>query len=224
MKKPSIVIVVFLSIFTSLHAAGIEVNLNEKNQSVESINKAVAKAQKIVEALELTDEVQKANVQNVIANRYLELYKIHADYEARDENIKTMDLEEKEPDALEHSYYECNSFLYRSRFGYITWLSFYLTGDQIEIVKNEMTDNRLKVRYDAFVDMLPQMTEAQKHRVYSWLVEAREFSMDFITSRKMNQMFTKYRGRINNYLARECGYDIAKASREQEERLLKQSK
>lgn len=224
MKKLTLLSIMFLSSLVTLHATDVEVKLNEKNQSAESIDKAVAKAREIVKALGLTDENKKANVQNVIANRYLELDKIHAEYEERDENIKTMDLEEKEPDILEQSYYEYNSALYRSRFGYITWLSFYLNKDQIDIVKNKMTGNMLKARYDAFVDMLPQMTDDQKNRVYAWLVEAREFSMDFINERKMRQMFTKYRGRINNYLARECGYDIAKASREQEARILGQNK
>jgi len=41
--------------------------------------------------------------------------------------------------------------------------------------------------------------------------------MDFLDDRKMRQMFTKYRGRINNYLAKR-GYDLRKATEEQEAR------
>lgn len=88
---------------------------------------------------------------------------------------------------------------------------------QVETVKNLMTNNYLFVRYNDFIDLLPSLTEAERERVYHWLVEAREFSMDFLDDRKMRQMFTKYRGRINNYLAKR-GYDLRKATEEQEAR------
>lgn len=95
-----------------------------------------------------------------------------------------------------------------------------LNDKQVETIKDAMTYNLFHIRYDDFMDLLPNLTESDKNRVYHWLVEAREFSMDFETPRKMRQMFTKYRGRINNYLSSR-GYDLRKATEEQEARKMK---
>ena len=70
-----------------------------------------------------------------------------------------------------------------------------------------MTHNMLIDRYNAFMTMVPHMAKEDQIRVHNWLIEAREFSMDFETPRKMRQMFTKYRGRINNYLSKR-GYTL----------------
>ena len=104
-------------------------------------------------------------------------------------------------------------------FCYEAWL-FHLNDKQVETIKDAMTYNLFHIRYDDFMDLLPNLTESDKNRVYHWLVEAREFSMDFETPRKMRQMFTKYRGRINNYLSSR-GYDLRKATEEQEARKMK---
>ena len=139
-------------------------------------------------------------------------------YDNRNDSIRALKLpKQKEANAFERSYYNYNNDLYRTRFDFIAWLNFYLTDAQVETVKNLMTNNYLFVRYNDFIDLLPSLTEAERERVYHWLVEAREFSMDFLDDRKMRQMFTKYRGRINNYLAKR-GYDLRKATEEQEAR------
>ena len=222
MRKASLVIFLLAS-FITLFATNVEVELKPGKHPESSVKRALDKAQGIVDKLALCDEIQKTNVLHIIANRYLELYTIHDEYDARNERIETLGLETKmKEEELERSYYQYNSGLYRSRFGYIAWLSFFLNEEQVETVKNEMTENMLKLRYNAFLDMLPEMTDAEKKRVYNWLVEAREFAMDFITSRKMQQMFTKYRGRINNYL-NACGHDLGKASSEQITRQIREN-
>ena len=37
-----------------------------------------------------------------------------------------------------------------------------------------MTYNLFHIRYDDFMDLLPNLTESDKNRVYHWLVEARK--------------------------------------------------
>ncbi len=190
-----------------------EVVLNKRGLSEEAVTNALGKANKIVEKLSLTDSFAKENVTNVIANRYMELRGIHIAYEKRNAGIESLELSKQKKDSiLERSYYHYNNDLYRSRFGYITWLSFYLDEEQIEKVRNEMTSNMFFKYYKLFEGQVPQMTDDQKHRVRAWLKEAREFAMDFETERKMRQMFIKYRGRINNYLSK-CGYDLSKPNK-----------
>ena len=201
----------FLSISVGVSATDIE--LNTRNFSAEVVQDAKSKATKVVDELSLTNASARDNVFIVVANRYLELRQIHQAYGERNKVIEALKLEKKAmDDELERSYYQCNSDLYRSRFGYTTWLSFYLNDAQIEKVKDAMTLHLFPAQYNAFMKGLPELTDDPKKRVRSWFEEAREFSMDFETGRQMRQMFTKYRGRLNNYLSK-CGYDISRVSK-----------
>ena len=71
----------------------------------------------------------------------------------------------------------------------------------------------VKVTYDATLDMIPSHTDEEKAQIYAWLVEAREFAMDAENSNKKHEAFGKYKGRINNYLAKR-GYDLNKERQE----------
>ena len=55
--------------------------------------------------------------------------------------------------------------------------------------------------------------EEEKAQIYAWLVEAREFALDAENSNKKHAAFGKYKGRINNYLAKR-GYDLKKEREE----------
>lgn len=205
----------------SVAVSASDSKLNTRNLSADAVTEAQQNAAKVLDKLSLTNDSIRKNIQTVIANRYLELREIHHNYDERNKVIEATSLsKEKKAEELERSYYQYNSDLYRSRFDYVAWLHFYLNQEQVEMVKDAMTYNLFHVRYDDFLDLLPNLKEAEKNRVYHWLIEAREFSMDFETARKMRQMFTKYRGRINNYLASR-GYDLRKATEEQKARQLK---
>lgn len=215
------IISLFILFLFSVNISAADIKLNTRNLPSDAVSEAKQRAAKVLAKLSLTNDSIRENVQIVVTNRYLELREIHHRYEERNKVIEATDLsKEKKAEELERSYYQYNSDLYRSRFGYIAWLSFYLNDEQVETVKDAMTYNLFHVRYNDFLDLLPNLTKAEKNRVYNWLIEAREFSMDFETPRKMRQMFTKYRGRINNYLAGR-GYDLRKATEEQKARQMK---
>ncbi|MFM2327692.1 MAG: hypothetical protein RIR31_1894, partial [Bacteroidota bacterium] len=61
----------------------------------------------------------------------------------------------------------------------------------------------------AYMDMLQNLTSAQKDKMYNWLLEARELAMDEGSSDKKHEVFGKYKGKINNYLSA-AGYDMKK--------------
>lgn len=207
--------------FFSVVVSAADIKLNTRNLPANVVTEAQQKTAKVMDKLLLANDSIRENIQIVITNRYLELREIHLNYDKRNKTIEARGLpKEVEAEELERSYYQYNSDLYRSRFGYEAWLSFYLNDKQVEMIKDAMTYNLFHIRYDDFMDLLPNLTGADKNRVYHWLVEAREFSMDFETPRKMRQMFTKYRGRINNYLSSR-GYDLRKATEEQEARKMK---
>ncbi|MCF0244165.1 MAG: DUF3826 domain-containing protein [Bacteroidaceae bacterium] len=163
------------------------------------VENILSRSKKAVDALELKDEVDRKNVLHIIANRYFELNKIYAD----------RDSLKKDKSQRELAQAVCDSRLYKSHEGFLSNLAMYLNNKQIDTVKDVMTFNSLQVQYDALCDMIPSLTEEERHQVYIWYKEAREYAIDAESSNKKHEMFGKYKGRINNYLSAR-GYDLVK--------------
>ena len=190
------------------------VDLNKENRDPKYVESIVNRSQKIVDKLGLTDAKVAEDVCNVIANRYFELNDI---YEIRDAKVKTVKESGLTGDAknaaLKAAENEKDAALYRSHFAFPASLSLFLNEEQIEAVKDGRTYGVVKVTYEATLDMIPSLKEEEKVQIYAWLVEAREFAMDAENSNKKHAAFGKYKGRINNYLAKR-GYNLTKEREE----------
>ena len=190
------------------------VDLNKENRDPKYVESIVNSSQKIVDKLGLTDVKAAEDVCNIIANRYFELNDI---YEIRDAKVKTVKESgltgDAKNEALKAAENEKDAALYRSHFAFPASLSLFLNEEQIEAVKDGMTYGVVKVSYEATLDMIPSLKEEEKVQIYAWLVEAREFAMDAENSNKKHAAFGKYKGRINNYLAKR-GYNLTKEREE----------
>lgn len=190
------------------------VDLNKENRDPKYVESIVNRSQKIVDKLGLTDVKAAEDVCNIIANRYFELNDI---YEIRDAKVKTVKESgltgDAKDEALKAAENEKDAALYRSHFAFPASLSLFLNEEQIEAVKDGMTYGVVKVTYEATLDMIPSLKEEEKAQIYAWLVEAREFAMDAENSNKKHAAFGKYKGRINNYLAKR-GYNLTKEREE----------
>ena len=190
------------------------VDLNKENRDPKYVESIVNRSQKIVDKLGLTDVKVAEDVCNIIANRYFELNDI---YEIRDAKVKTVKESgltgDAKNEALKAAENEKDAALYRSHFAFPASLSLFLNEEQIEAVKDGMTYGVVKVTYEATLDMIPSLKEEEKAQIYAWLVEAREFAMDAENSNKKHAAFGKYKGRINNYLAKR-GYNLTKEREE----------
>lgn len=190
------------------------VDLNKENRDPKYVESIVNRSQKIVDKLGLTDVKAAEDVCNIIANRYFELNDI---YEIRDAKVKTVKESgltgDTKNEALKAAENEKDAALYRSHFAFPASLSLFLNEEQIEAVKDGMTYGVVKVTYEATLDMIPSLKEEEKVQIYAWLVEAREFAMDAENSNKKHAAFGKYKGRINNYLAKR-GYNLTKEREE----------
>lgn len=202
-----------LLLLTGWISAGA-VDLNKENRDPKYVESIVNRSQKIVDKLGLTDAKVAEDVCNVIANRYFELNDI---YEIRDAKVKTVKESgltgDAKNEALKAAENEKDAALYRSHFAFPASLSLFLNEEQIEAVKDGMTYGVVKVTYEATLDMIPSLKEEEKVQIYAWLVEAREFAMDAENSNKKHAAFGKYKGRINNYLAKR-GYNLTKEREE----------
>lgn len=210
MKKIVLMSLLFLCGWISAGA----VDLNKENRDPKYVESIVNRSQKIVDKLGLTDAKVAEDVCNVIANRYFELNDI---YEIRDAKVKAVKESgltgDAKNEALKAAENEKDAALYRSHFAFPASLSLFLNEEQIEAVKDGMTYGVVKVTYEATLDMIPSLKEEEKVQIYAWLVEAREFAMDAENSNKKHAAFGKYKGRINNYLAKR-GYDLKKEREE----------
>ena len=206
MKKIVLMSLLFLCGWISAGA----VDLNKENRDPKYVESIVNRSQKIVDKLGLTDAKVAEDVCNVIANRYFELNDI---YEIRDAKVKAVKESgltgDAKNEALKAAENEKDAALYRSHFAFPASLSLFLNEEQIEAVKDGMTYGVVKVTYEATLDMIPSLKEEEKVQIYAWLVEAREFAMDAENSNKKHAAFGKYKGRINNYLAKR-GYNLTK--------------
>lgn len=210
MKK--IILISLLLVFGWLSAGAVD--LNKDNRDPQYVESIVKRSQKIVDKLGLTDVKVAEDVRNVIANRYFELNDIYEVRDAKVKKIKESGLSgAAKDDALKAAEYEKDAALYRSHFAYPVNLSLFLDEKQIEVVKDGMTYGVVKVTYDATIDMIPSLKEEEKAQIYAWLIEAREFALDAENSDKKHAAFGKYKGRINNYLAKR-GYDLTKEREE----------
>ena len=210
MKKIVLMSLLFLCGWISAGA----VDLNKENRDPKYVESIVNRSQKIVDKLGLTDAKVAEDVCNVIANRYFELNDIYEIRDAKVKGVKESGLTgDAKNEALKAAENEKDAALYRSHFAFPASLSLFLNEEQIEAVKDGMTYGVVKVTYEATLDMIPSLKEEEKVQIYAWLVEAREFAMDAENSNKKHAAFGKYKGRINNYLAKR-GYNLTKEREE----------
>ena len=174
-----------------------KVVLDNTGRDTQYVKTIVERSRKATDELGITWTPLGQNVQNIICNRYFQLNDI---YEERDSVKKT---DKKLAEA------QCDSKLYRSHYGFLADLSMYLKPEEIDKVKDVMTFDVVKVTYDAQCDMIPTLKEEEKQQIMAWLIEARELAIDTESSKKKHEVFGKYKGRINNYLAKR-GYDLTK--------------
>lgn len=177
---------------------------------------AITQAANVTAALNLNDKAKRESVRNLVAHQYQKLEEIQNARTAKLAAIDKQQIAKEEKDkAITDAWADAKQKLDNQRAIYLAKLAEYISNEQIEVVRDEMTAHGLQKEYTKFQALLPGMTEVQKKKVYDYLVEARENAMNVLTSKDRNQWFAKYRGRANNYLAAE-GYNLRKATEELE--------
>ena len=180
------------------------------------------RAEKIVTPLQISDAAKSSQVQAIIVQQYRDLNTIHDTHKAKIKSLKEKAGEGNKPDdqSVKEIESTIDAQLKAAHDTYISKLSALLTQQQVDQVKDGMTYGVLQVTYKGYQDMIPTLTESQKSKIYTWLIEARELAMDQGSSEEKHKVFGKYKGRINNYLSAE-GYDLKKEEKGWQERLRK---
>lgn len=209
-----LVITLFLSLFTLVNAQKAKTPGEKQYLSV-----LKARAGKIVDKLDLKSDEEKIKVTNIVAKQYWDVNKIHDGKAALIKEAKAANLTKAKLEKAKAKFEKkADAKLAKTHSKYIKRLNKNLSPEQVDGVKDGMTYGVCPNTYNGYLDMLPDLTEAQKVQIKEWLVEAREHAMDAGSSDEKHKWFGKYKGRINNYLSKE-GYDLNKASKEWHERL-----
>jgi hypothetical protein len=93
---------------------------------------------------------------------------------------------------------------------FLTKLSADLTPQQVETIKDKMTYGKVKVTYDAYCVIVPNLTDTDKAMILELLREARDEAIDGGSASEKSEIFQKYKDKINDYLSAH-GHDMAKA-------------
>ncbi|MFV0291510.1 MAG: DUF3826 domain-containing protein [Mangrovibacterium sp.] len=183
------------------------------------------RAGKIVGELQLEDSV-KGKVQDLVAAQY---YRINGVYDTNKACLDslvavaadslTIDSIKVETSAKIDAIVACQTAKIDSlQAGYLAALSAVISPEQVDAVKDGMTYGVAPKTFEAFQQMIPELTDDQKAFIQNSLNEAREIAMTKGSSEEKHSVFGQYKGKINNFLS-EQGYDLAAKSKEWEEKL-----
>jgi hypothetical protein len=172
-----------------------------------NINK---RADNVLTLLQLQDEAKAQRVKDAIMAQYRSL-------RARDEAMDTMfqSLSKNAPGIETNRAAILKVLSKQLHEQFLARLAADLTPEQIDVVKDRMTYNRLKMSYDMYLAMLPKLTDAEKGKILATLKVAREEAMDGGTADEKAQIFERYKTEVNAML-QASGHDVAKALTEWE--------
>jgi len=105
---------------------------------------------------------------------------------------------------------------------FVTLLAVDLTPDQVDVVKDQMTYGKLKVTYDAYCAIIPDLSDKDKAKVMELLTAARDEAIDGGSAPEKSAIFQVYKDQINAYL-NASGHDVDKAFKDWEAKQAAQS-
>ncbi len=210
----------FLLFYLSLLIGGNTIVSAQVNSNEGYIRTITQRSNKIVTTLGISDSSIFYTVQNLLVNQYDFLNTTHNVFKEKQKLIRQdSSIQKEEMDRLiKNQEITRDDLLKKQHVVFINALTQNLTATQIEKVKDGMTYSVLPNTYKGYQEMLPNLTTAQKEKIYAYLIEAREVAIDAESSEKKHAAFGKYKGKINNYLSAE-GIDMKKAGKEWEERI-----
>ena len=145
----------------------------------------------LVDTLNLTDETKTARVHDLVLNQYLALRQWQKEHEAE---LKVKGIKPEEKAAIIATRQPLHD-------KFVASLDAELTPEQVEAVKDGMTAGKVQFTYKGYLGAIPDLTDEQKAEVLDFLKQARELAIDGVSMEEKSDIFNKYKGKINNWLA-----------------------
>ncbi len=185
--------------------------------SSEAMMSGAQKATSIVSKTNIKNPDERSKVETVLGSYFDSLSNVFTQRKAAMDAAQSSGDKELTDARSEKAWAAAAGKLNKLHATFLGKLSSLLTTEQIEKIKDGMTEGLLHAEYRRFQELLPNLKEQHKAQIMVYLVEARENAIDAESADMRKQWFVKYRGRANNYLAA-AGYDLRKATEDLEER------
>ncbi len=161
--------------------------------------------------VQLPHGAAREKVRSLLVKQYWELNKVHDDTDARVKELKQRELTEKKATKkIEREKRKATRKLKKLQKKFLANLSKELNSIQIDGIKDGMTLGALNHNYRGFTEMIPSLSDEEKAHICNELLKARDEAMNMGSSEDKLSIFRKYKGRINNWLSGERGYDLKK--------------
>ncbi len=190
----------------------ITAQVENREQEKAHLELLTNRSEKILEEyVRLPQGVTHSKVRSLMVKQYRELNKVHDETDARVKKLMNSQLtKEKAAERIESERRKATRKLLKLQKKFLANLSKELDSIQIDRVKDGMTLGALNHNYRGFTEMIPTLSEEEKAHIYNELLKARDEAMNMGSSEEKLNVFRKYKGRINNWLSAERGYDLKK--------------
>jgi hypothetical protein len=170
------------------------------------------RANEILKVLALQDESKITRVRDAIIAQYRSL-------RSRDEALETMfrALSKNAPGIETNRGAVLTILSQQLHNQFLTRLAADLSPAQIEQVKDKMTYNKVQVTFDAYCQIIPKLSDAEKAMILETLKTAREEAIDGGSADEKTAIFQKFKDQINAKLNAN-GHNVAQATKEWEAR------
>lgn len=175
--------------------------------------------------VKLAEGETRAKVRHLMVKQYWDLNNVHDTKEAKIKELKEKGVSgDKFENKKERINKKTQKRLRKLQKRYLENLSKYINESQIDGIKEGMTLGAMTHNYRGFTEMIPSLTLEEKKHIKNQLLEARDKAMNEGSSKAKQAIFRQYKGRINNYLSGERGYDLEKEGELWQERIKTTSK
>ena len=151
------------------------------------------RARDILKLLALTDTNRAAKVHDLVVGQYRALRAWHA---ANDDKLKAAKADPAATQAIKATLQPVHE-------QFTAGLAAQLSPEQVETVKDKLTYGKVQFTYKGYVTQYPALTEVQKAEILRLLKTAREEAMDGGSAEEKTAVFTRYKGKINNFLSKQ---------------------
>lgn len=152
-----------------------------------------ARTADILKILALSDAEKSAKVHDTIVAQYRALKAWH---EANDAQLKAAQGDTNIAAQIRGSLKTLHAT-------FLSALASNLSPAQIEMVKDKLTYGKVQFTFNGYLSQYPNLPAAQQAEILRLLKLAREDAMDGGSAAEKTAVFTKCKGKINNYLSKQ---------------------
>ena len=187
------ILITFAALWLAVSALAAETNSTPEQTEAKYTAAIEARTAAILKVLSLDDTNKAAQVYGIIVAQYRALNAWHGENDAKLKAAKS------DTNAVAQIRVSLKSLHEK----FLAALAESLSPAQIEAVKDKLTYGKVQFTYGGYVSQYPDLSDAHKAEILRLLKEAREIAMDGGSAEEKTAVFTKYKGRINNYLSKQ---------------------